>query len=78
MRSAVELPDVHDIILVLQDRGLVVVDIEIVGRTEDGHDAREAGRPCFSVHAVASILCFVRTDDREQVVLLQEAARSWI
>lgn len=74
VRSAVELSDVHDVILVLENGSLVVVHVEVVGRTEDCHDAGETSCPRFPVHSVSSILCFVRTDDREQVVLLEECA----
>lgn len=69
-----KLPDVHDVVLVLQNGSLVVVHIEIIGRTEDGHDARETSRPSLPVHAVSSVLGFVGTNDREQVVLLKEGA----
>lgn len=63
MRRAVELSDIHNIVLVFQDSGLVVVDVEIVGRAEDGHDAWEACGAGFSVHAVPGILSFVCTND---------------
>ena len=53
MWCRVELPDVEDIALVLQDSGLVVVDIEIVGCGEEGHYGREASCPCLTVHAVS-------------------------
>ena len=35
MGAAVELPDVHQVVLETDDRCLVVVRITIVGRTED-------------------------------------------
>ena len=74
VRCAVELPDVHDVVLILEDSGLVVVHVEVVWRTEDGHDTGEASRPCFPIHSVPSVLRFVRTDDRKQVVLFEESA----
>ena len=67
-----ELPDVHDVVLVLQHRRLVVVDVEVVRGAEDGHDAREGRGPSLPIHPVAGILGLVRSDDGEQVVLLQE------
>lgn len=73
-RVRTELPDVHDVVLVLQNSGLVVVDVEIVGRAEDGHDAGKAGRARLPIHAIAGVLGFVCTDDREQIVLLEEGA----
>ena len=73
-----ELPDVHDVVLVLQDSSLVVVHIKIVRRAEDCHDTGEAGSPCLSVHAVASILRFVRSNNREEVILFKEGACGWV
>jgi hypothetical protein len=63
MRCAVELSDVHDVVLVLQNRSLVVVYVKVVWRAEDGHDTGETSCPCFPVHSVSSILRFVRTND---------------
>jgi hypothetical protein len=73
-RKLTELPDVHDIVLVLQNSSLVVVHIQVVRCAEDGHHTREASRPSLPVHAVSSILGFVRANDREQVVLFEEGA----
>ena len=74
MRRAVELSNVHNIVLILEYSRLVVVYIEVVGCAEDGHDTREACRPRLSVHPVPSILSLVRANDGQQVVLLQEGA----
>ena len=76
MWCRVELPDVEDIALVLQDSGFVVVDIEVVRGAEDGHDAGEAGSSGLAVHAITSILSFVGSDDREEVVLFEEVTGS--
>ena len=91
VRRAVELTNVHYVVLVLQDcrcklseilerlkkiggrkRTLIVVDVEVVGRTEDGDERRETGRCRLAVHAIAGVLCLVRANDRQQVVVLQE------
>jgi hypothetical protein len=69
-----ELPDVHDVVLVLQDSSLVVVHVQVVWRAEDGHDTWETCRPSLSVHAVSGILGFVRPNDGEQIVLFKECA----
>lgn len=74
MRGAVELSNIHNIVLVFQNCRFVVVNIEIVGSGEDGHDAGEAGRSSFSVHSISSVLGFVSSNDGEQVVLLEECA----
>ena len=78
MRCAVELSNVHHIILVLQHCSLVVVDIEVVGCAKDGHDAGEAGSPRLSVHAISGILRFVGSNDGEEIVLLEEVAGGWV
>ena len=76
VRRAVELANVHNVVLVLQHGGLVVVNVEVVGRGENGHNTRESGRPGLAVHAVTSILGLVGADDGEEVILLQEVASS--
>lgn len=53
---------------------LVVINVEVVGRAEDGDQRWEARRLRFPVHAVARILCLVRPNDAQQVVVLQEIA----
>ena len=78
VRCAVELSDVHDIVLVFEHGSLVVVHVQVVRGGEDRHHRREASRPSLSVHTVSCILCLVRSNDREQVVLLQERASSRI
>lgn len=52
VRGGVELSDVHDVGLVLEDGGLVLVNVEVVGSREERHDGREASRLCLAVHAV--------------------------
>jgi SepF-like predicted cell division protein (DUF552 family) len=54
VRRAVELADVHDVVLVLEHGGLVVVNVEVVGRREDRHDGGETGRLRLAVHAVTA------------------------
>jgi hypothetical protein len=54
VRSAVELANVHDVVLVLEDRSLVVVDVEVVGSREDGHDRGESSRLGLAVHPVTA------------------------
>lgn len=76
--SLTELPNVHNIILVLQHGRLVVVNVQVIWSTEDGHDTREASSSCLAVHSVASVLRFMGTNDRQQVVLLQERASSGV
>lgn len=52
MRGTVELPNVHDITLVLQNGCLVIVHIEVVWGRENGHDRWEARTLRFAVHAI--------------------------
>ena len=63
MWCAVKLSDVHHVVLVLQNRGFVVVYVEVIGCAEDGHDTGEACRPGLSVHPIASILSLMRAYD---------------
>ena len=53
---------------------LVVVDVEVVWRREDGDEGGESGGLALAVHAVARVLGLVCADDGEEVVLLQEVA----
>ena len=52
MRGAIELPDVHDVTLILQHRRLIVINVKVVRRGEDGHDGWETRRLRFPVHPV--------------------------
>ena len=74
MRGTVKLTNVHDIVLIFQDCSLIVVDIEVVGRTEDRHDTRETSRSSLTIHSIASVLRFVSPNDGEEIVLFQEGA----
>lgn len=53
MRTAVELPNIKHVALVLQNRGFIVVNIQVVRGGEDCHDGGEASGPGLAVHAVA-------------------------
>lgn len=68
-RQLTELPDVHNVVLVLQDSRLIIVHVEVVRCAEDGHHARKTCRPSLPVHAVSSILSLVCTNDGKQIVL---------
>lgn len=68
------MPNVHDIILVLQHCCLVIVHIQIVRRRKDCHDTWEPGRLGLSVHPVPSVLRLMCTNDGKQVIFLKERA----
>jgi hypothetical protein len=72
MRSAVELSNVHNIVFVLEDSCFVVVNVEIVGCTEDCHHAREACCSRLAIHAIPGVLRFVSTNNGQKVVLFEE------
>ena len=74
MRCAVELSDVHDVVFILQHRGLVVVYVKVIGCAENGHDTGESRRPRFSVHAITGVLGFMGSNNRQEVVFLEERA----
>lgn len=76
MRCAIELPDVHDVVFVLEHGCFVVVDVEIVGCRENGHNRREARGLCFAVHAVSGILRFMSSNDGQKLIALEKLARS--
>lgn len=78
MWRTVELSDVHNVVLILQDCGFVVVDVEVVWRAEDRHDTWESSRSGLPIHAIAGVLGLVSTNDRKQIILLQETARSGV
>ena len=63
MWGAIELPNVHDVVLVFQYCGFVVVYVEVIGCAEDSHDTWEACRPSLSVHSIASILSLMGAND---------------
>ena len=49
---AVELSDVHDIVLILKDGGLVIVNIEIIGSRKDGDERGETSVVRLLVHSI--------------------------
>mmetsp|Transcript_99811 Transcript_99811/g.316835 ORF Transcript_99811/g.316835 Transcript_99811/m.316835 type:complete len:367 (-) Transcript_99811:660-1760(-) len=69
---AVELQDVEGAVVKLEDSALVVVDIAVVGGREYGDHRREARAGIRLVHLVTLQLSFMRSNDRQQGVLLQE------
>ena len=66
------LSDVHHVVLVLEHRGLVVVDVQVVGGREDGNQRGETRGLALSVHSVARVLGLVCANDWKKVVLLKE------
>ena len=63
MRTTIELSNVHNVVLVLEDGGFVVVDVEVVGRGEDRHNRWESCSLCLSVHTIS--------------IVEEESAREW-
>lgn len=53
MRSAIELSDIHDVVLILEYGSLVVVHVKVVGSAKDSHDGGEAGRLGFAIHSIS-------------------------
>lgn len=74
VRGAVELSNVHDVVLILQHSGLIVVNIEVIGGGENRHDTGEASGPGLAIHSVTGILGLVGADNGEKIILLQEGA----
>jgi hypothetical protein len=74
VRCAIELPDLHNIFLILQYDRFIVVDAKVVRSTEYRHNTREAGRSSLPKHTIASILGFVGANDGQKVVLFEKDA----
>lgn len=72
MGCAVKLPNIHDVVLILENRSLVVVNIEIIRRAENGHHAWKTRGSSFPIHSIACILSFMRPDDGQQIILFQK------
>jgi len=64
---AVELPDIHNIALILENGCFVIVHIKIVGGGEDGHDRGEACALRFAVHAVTAHMSVNRLFSQMQI-----------
>lgn len=60
MRCAIKLSDVQYVRLVLEDRRLVVVHIEVIWSREQRHHGWETGRASFPVHTVSA--CIISDD----------------
>ena len=54
MWGTIELSDVHDVALILENRGFVVIYIEVIGGGEDGHNRWEASALRFTIHPVST------------------------
>ena len=52
MWRAVKLPDVHNIVFVLKDGGLIIVNIEVIGGRKDGDERGETGVIRLLVHSI--------------------------
>lgn len=53
---------------------LVVIGVEVVGCREDGDNGGEPGLVVLTMHPIASVLRLMRSDDREEFVLIEELA----
>lgn len=71
------LLDVHFVVFNEDDGTFVVVLATVVGRAEDGDDTRERLRAPPSVHFVAVQLHLMSSDDRYEVVFLENLL-NWV
>ena len=62
MRGAIELTNIHNVILVLENGSFVVINVEIIGSGKDCHDRRESSRFCFTVHSVSVVVHIMSTE----------------
>lgn len=88
MGGTIKLSDIHDITFILEDGGLIVVDIKVIRCGKDGHHGRETSRFCLAVHAIPGltlrlhincrtldiprILSLMSTDNGKQIISLKE------
>lgn len=78
MGSPTELANVHHVILILQHRCFVIIDVQIVRSTEDGHDARKSSCPRLSIHSIAGILRLMSSNYGEKIILLKKGTGSGV
>ena len=71
MLCAIELPDIHNIVLVLQYSRFVVVDVKVVRSAEYRHNTREACCSSLPIHTITGILSFVGANDGQKVILFE-------
>lgn len=85
MRGAIELPNVHDIVLVFQYCRFIVVHIQIIRCRENSHNSRKLSGSSFAIHAISCemlahqnlnkipcILSFMCSNYRKQIVTFKE------
>ena len=63
MWGAIKLSNIHDIVLIFENGGFVVVDIKVIRSTKDCHDTWESRSPGLSVHPIPGILGLVCSND---------------
>jgi hypothetical protein len=78
VRCAIEVPNTHNIVLVLQYSRFVVVDVKVVRSTEYRHNTREACRSSLPIRTTAGIPGFVGANDGQKVALFEKGASSRI
>ena len=72
------IPDSYILILVLDQSAAVVVYVQIVRRAEDGDDRRELLSRGLAVHRVSCVLRFMTTKNPQELIALEELARSLV
>ena len=77
MRGGNELPDIEDIIFILENSRLVVVNIEIVWAREKCHDSWEACPPRLSIHPVPGITRRVNMPQQKPSTNVTPYPASW-
>lgn len=76
MLSIVELLYVQSVILELNNRPFIVVNITVVGSRKDGDHRREVRPPLPSVHLIPIQLRFMSSNDTYQVIGIQKLPNS--
>ena len=72
------IPDSYILVLILDQSAAVVVYVQIVRRAKDGNDRRELLGRGLAVHRISCVLCFMTTKDPQELIALEELARSLV
>ncbi len=52
MGCRVELSDIKNVAFILEDSGLIIVDVKIIRGREERHDRGETSRPRLAIHTI--------------------------
>jgi hypothetical protein len=77
MRRVIELLDVYHIVLELDDRAFIIINITVIRSRKNGNDRREVHCVIPFVHFKAVQLSFMGSNNGQKVVFVEERGRSF-